>query len=142
MNDACWYRVFGSRAEVPDLSKLRAVYRLAADEQGWYQAHFPLLWGEIELNRWQAKKDDIRSELNTWAAWVEANGGTELGSLMQHIVTAQQVFTWSIDPTAVDGAAFSALLCRFLCEATAGVYQIDGVGFMGADDTLLIPEPP
>jgi hypothetical protein len=142
MSDACWYRVFGSKADVPDLSKLRATYRLAANEQGWYQVHFPLLWGEIELNRWLTKEDGIRSELNTWAAWVEANAGPGLDGLMRHIVTTQQLFTWSIDATAVDAAAFSALLCRFLCDATSAVYQIDGVGFIGADGMLLIPESP
>jgi hypothetical protein len=142
MSDVCWYRVFGSRAEAPDLSALRAVYRLAADEQGWYQVHFPLLWGEIVLNRWQPKDDGIRAELNTWAAWVEANAQPELPTLMQHIVTTQQLFTWSIDPTAVDAAAFSAMLCRFLCETTGGIYQIDGVGFVQADGTLLVQESP
>jgi hypothetical protein len=138
--EVCWYRVFGSKADVPDLSKLRAVYRLAADEHGWYQVHFPLLWGEIELNRWLPKKDRIRTELNTWAAWVEAHGEGKLDWLMQRIIATEQLFVWSIDPTAVDGAAFSELLCRFLCEATDGVYQIDGVGFIAADGNLLVAE--
>jgi hypothetical protein len=140
MSDVCWYRVFGSRAEAPDLSRLRAVYRLAADEHGWYQVHIPLLWGEIELNRWQPKDDGIRAELNTWAAWVEANAQPELPDLMRHIVTTQQLFTWFIDPTAVDAAAFSDMLCRFLCEATGGIFQIDGVGFVQPDGTLLVQE--
>jgi hypothetical protein len=140
MQSHCWYRVFGSRPEVPDLSKLRAVYRLAANEDGWYQVHFPLLWGEIELNRWHAKEKGLRDELNTWAAWVEANGKSDVSKLMQRIVTTQQLFVWSIDPTAVDGAAFSDLLCRFLCNSTDGIFQIDGVGFLAAGGNLLVAE--
>jgi hypothetical protein len=89
--DVCWYRVFGSKVDAPDLSKLRAVYRLAADEHGWYQVHFPLLWGEIELNRWLPKKDRIRTELNTWAAWVEAHGEGKLDWLMQRIIATEQL---------------------------------------------------
>ena len=84
--DSCWYRVFGKRTQAPDFSAFRASRRASEDDHGWYQIHFPLLSGEIELNRWLPEEDRIRPELNTWAAWVETNSEADLSWLMQHVV--------------------------------------------------------
>src|SRR5580765_6063593 len=135
-----WYRIFAAQAEEPNLSKLRASCRLSGDRQGWYRAFFPLPSGEIELNRWVAEEDDFRVELNTWAAWLEINSAPDLGWLLQHVVTAAQMFTWEMEPRAPDAIAFSGMLCRFLCAETDGIYQVDGQGFFKADGTLLVRE--
>jgi hypothetical protein len=137
-----WYHVFSARPDTPDLSALRAICRTRADDNGWYQVHFPLLQANIEVNRWLAGVDDIRAELNTWAAWVEVNSGPELSWLMHHLVSAAQLFAWEMNPRSTESVAFSEMLCNFLCDATDGVYQIDGKGFFKADGTLLVRESP
>ena len=83
---------FQRAADTPDLSaRCGPIGRTRADDKGWYQVHFPLLQTSVEVNRWLAGVDDIRAELNTWAAWVEVNSGPELGWLMHHLVTAAQL---------------------------------------------------
>jgi hypothetical protein len=138
--ETCWYRVFGAGANAPDFSAFRASRRMREDDHGWYQIHFPLLSGDIELNRWLPEEDGIHPELNTWAAWIDANSDSDMTALQQHVKLTTQLFTWAVDPLAVDAVSFSELLCRFLSAAVAGVYQIDGQGFFKADGTLLVRE--
>jgi hypothetical protein len=45
-------------------------------------------------------------------------------------------------PAAAEAVSFSDMLCRFLCETTSGVYQVDECGFFQADGALLLPENP
>ncbi|HYV39798.1 MAG TPA: hypothetical protein VE988_29180 [Gemmataceae bacterium] len=138
----CWYRVFGYKTDPPDFRPLHVICHLVKDSHGWYQAKFPMLSGDIELDRWLPEEDGIRSELNTWAAWVEVNGGPELGWLMQRVVATAQLFSWPVEPSHSDAVFFSGMLARFLSAATDGVYQIDHQGFFKADGTLLLRETP
>ena len=89
-----------------------------------------------------ASTDDIRAELNSWAAWVETQAGCDMGWLMQHIVTAQQLFVWFVAEDDHDAVALSAVLCDTFGHATGGVYQVDGQGFFDLAGTHLVRENP
>ena len=155
-----WYRVFGRtdlpvdspallewlRARVPD-----ATGHFRGDELGWFEARLqvPSLPGPLLVERFLTKEDEIRGELNTWAAWLESTGDSENHvKLMQQVISASQLFTVHQSPENdaddLEDARFVETLClnlcQFLARSTDGIYQIDGRGFFAADGQLLVAE--
>jgi len=161
-----WHRVFGIMDVEPDPGALIEFLhglgfpvitsRFHRDEQGWFTAE--LLLKEVEplrLDRYLATEEGIRNELNTWAAWLETvMSNPNRDSLMQHLISTAQVFTFQVEigevlPVPDSGLErgdfsriekFSNGLCQFLARQTAGVYQVDERGFFAADGTLLVGE--
>jgi hypothetical protein len=146
-----WYRVFGTGESHPEpaalLEGLRARGLEAAghfrgDDQGWFHAELnPATGGPaVLLECYLSAEEDIRNELNSWAAWLETAGeGEEHVRLMQHMITTARLFT--VRPA--DGSEDDPLcvaLCQLLAAASAGVYQIDGLGFFDAEGKLLVAE--
>jgi hypothetical protein len=141
---AKYYRVFGTADAHPDpgavenalrASGIDAAGEFRGDEDGWFHALIQGSGLACEVNCWLSTEEDIRRELNTWAAWVESTGdGPQQARLMGLIVTARRLYTASGDE------ALCLALARSLAEATAGVYQIDGAGFFERDGTLLLAE--
>jgi hypothetical protein len=147
-----WYRVFGGNETAPApaalLENLHSLGfdvtgRIHGDGQGWFRAELELREGlTLTLERYLATADDIRAELNSWAAWVESVAdGPDAVKLMQRLIAARQVFTLrrppeDAAPTPVEEVCVS--LCRFLAAVTAGAYQVDGQGFFSADGTQVI----
>jgi hypothetical protein len=142
-----WHRVFGGSEKAPEaeaceswLRRLDPTARLEfeADELGWYRAAGTGPAGKILIDRYLTREDSIRSELNSWAAWLESLGEhPRTVELMQQVITARQLFTvrsqTGAEPLCVD-------LCRWLGSQVEGIYQVDGCGFFGADGTLLVAE--
>src|SRR5262249_53383591 len=109
------------------------------DDQGWFAAELSISdAGVVTLERFLSTEEDIRAELNTWAAWVEANA-TDATRLMQHLIATKQVFTVQVEDEDADEAIFVSL-CRHLARLTDGVYQIDGQGFFDVEGRLLVRE--
>jgi hypothetical protein len=144
-----WYRIFGTSDVEPEPAVLLQYLRergieegkFRGDEEGWFAAEFRIRGGgSIELNRFLSTEEGIRNELNTWAAWLEtAEDNPNHVRLMQHMIGTRQLFTLEVmadDEVPVED------LCRFLAQATEGVYQVDGQGFFAADGTLLVQEGP
>jgi hypothetical protein len=141
-----WYRVFGGNDKLPApaavLECLRALGAAVhgdfrGDDSGWYAAAIEVGDGRsFSLERFLADEEGIRAELNGWAAWLETCGdGPPIVLLMERIVQSRQLFTLSgPDERLCIG------LCRFLAEATTGLWQADGRGIFAADGTLLVPE--
>ncbi len=154
-----WFRVFG-RSEAPPspealLEEMRrlgveATGHFRGDDLGWFSTdlQFDPDSPPLRLERFLTKEDEIRGELNTWAAWVESAGdGPEHLRLMQHLINTVQLFTihQPIEETDEgepdpDVESVCVALCRFLARATDGVYQVDHRGFFAADMTLLVAE--
>jgi hypothetical protein len=145
-----WYRVFGTSDTQPEpaavLAGLRASGHEAAghfrgDDRGWFRAELlPAAGSPLEVECYLADEQDIRHELNSWAAWLEAAGESETHArLMRHMIATTRLFTLHPEDAA-DADALCVALCALLAEATAGVYQIDGRGFFAADGTLLVAE--
>jgi hypothetical protein len=155
-----WYRVFGHndfpidspallewlRARQPD-----ATGHFRGDELGWFEARlqFPAHATPLLVERFLTKEDEIRGELNTWAAWLEtADDGPEPVRLMQHVISTKQLFTIhqaveDDEEELEDTHTVQTLcvnLCQFLARCTNGVYQVDGQGFFAADGRLLVSE--
>jgi hypothetical protein len=145
-----WYRVFGSsEVEPPPPALLEFLQTLdpgirghfRGDDLGWFAVELRLPEGGImTLERFLSTEDDIRAELNHWAAWVESNG-EDVHRLMQQIISTKQVFTLRIEDEEADEALYVDL-CRYLAGITEGVYQIDGQGFFDAAGGRLIAETP
>jgi hypothetical protein len=154
-----WFRVFGrSEAAPPPEALLEELHRLGVeakshfrgDDLGWFAAEIQLDPDSppLQIERFLTKEDEIRGELNTWAAWVESAGDRpEHLRLMQHLINTVQLFTvhHPIEETDegesdLDVESVCVALCRFLAQATDGVYQVDHRGFFAADGTLLVAE--
>jgi len=150
-----WYRVFGSsdRQPAPELIArqlqglgITVAVDVDEDDLGWYRLNFVLAADgqNLQIERFLASEQGVRAELNTWAAWLETmeeNPNHE--SLMQRIIATAQLFAWQSPqecPANMVSGSPSIGLCRFLAEATNGIYQVDDQGFFSADGTLLVKE--
>ncbi|MBL8794048.1 MAG: hypothetical protein JNM56_09085 [Planctomycetia bacterium] len=150
-----WFRVFGASETAPEpaalLEHLHAEGvtvegHFKKDDFGWFQADFVLSADPqpLCLNRYLAEADDVRDDLNSWAAWLETIDDPVLsGRLMQLMIGANQVFTVPCARDRFEEHAvreFLELLCRYLAKTTAGVYQVDTRGFFDPDGRLLVNE--
>jgi hypothetical protein len=150
-----WYRVFGTNDVQPEPAAfeeqarslgVKVVGMFLGDDQGWFRADLfvedtsPLL----EVERFLTTEEGIRSQLNTWAAWLEtAEDNPNHGPVMQHMIQTTQLFTLHRPVEGLGEEPVERLcmqLCQFLARVTAGVYQVDGLGFFAADGTLLLEE--
>jgi hypothetical protein len=149
-----WYRVFCRSPDAPAPADLLA--RLAAGgrpvtasfdppDRSWASAEVGLSRGTpVYLERFRTAEDDLRNDLNTWAAVLETlDYSPNHARLMEHVIQTQQLFTVR---KPLDHANESALdeLCRRLCLELAaagdGVFQVDDDGWYAADGTLLLKE--
>ena len=156
-----FFRVFGrSDVQPPPDALAKEVHQLLPDAAihfrgdgfGWFEAH--VTWDAdeppIRVEHYLTKEDEVRGELNTWAAWLESAGESpEHLRLMQHVVQTKQTFTVrfpvedEIEPSDESLAESVCLgLCTFLAREADGVYQVDHRGFFEADGRLIVPEQP
>ncbi|HMF13862.1 MAG TPA: hypothetical protein VKE94_16205 [Gemmataceae bacterium] len=155
------FRVFGRSDVQPapaalakELNRLLpgTAIHFRGDDLGWFEAR--VTWDAdeppIRIERYLTKEDDVRGELNTWAAWLESAGESpEHLRLMQHVVGTKQTFTLHCpveegyepaDESLVESLCLG--LCTFLARETDGIYQVDHRGFFEADGRLIVPEEP
>jgi hypothetical protein len=117
------------------------------DEAGWFACELVFTDRDespILLDRYLAQRDDIRDDLNTWAAWLEtADYSDQHQRLMEHVIAVKQLFTLRRPFDHADEIRLDRLcvgLAQWLAQRTEGVYQIDHKGFFAADGTLLLTE--
>jgi hypothetical protein len=149
-----WYRVFGRSESEPSPSALAARLHEAGvpvephfkgDDLGWTAGELRLAGGAtVFVQRYLAGEDDIRDDLNAYAAELETcDYSPNNGALMQHAIQTKQLITLEPPSNAADEVTLDRLLeaaCRFLATATDGVYQIDGKGWYSAAGELLLQE--
>ena len=150
-----WYRVFGATdAEVDPAAFLEHLQNqelpvagyFRGDDQGWFAGELRLQAGAtpVYVERYHTEADDLRDDLNSWAAWVETQEhDPNHRPLMQRLIGVRQLFTLRRPLDAADEVALDKLCdtaCRYLAAATEGVYQADGQGFFAADGALLLHE--
>lgn len=150
-----WYRVFGrSSNDVPPAALTAHLHaaglpvepHFKGDDLGWTSGELRLagLNTPVLLDRYLAKEDAIRDDLNAYAAILETcDYSPNHASLMERVIQSQQLVVLRKPLDAINEVALEKLLiesCRFLASHTDGVYQIDGEGWFSADGTLLLQE--
>lgn len=150
-----WYRVFGRSADEVPAAELAAHLHAAGlpvephfkgDDLGWTagELRLPGLNTPVSLERYLTAEDDIRADLNSYAAILETcDYSPNSGPLMERVIQTRQMVVIRKPLDAVDEVILEKLLletCRFLAARTDGVYQIDGQGWFAADGTLLVQE--
>jgi hypothetical protein len=132
-----WHRVFGLNDIMPQPAQMQACFgwgeiHVRGDDLGWTS----LEAGEMRIERYVPDADDIRDELDAWAAWVESRSAeSRHTALMQHIISTRQLLTFQSD-----AAEAGESIARWLAAKTEGIYQVDSRGFFAADGTLLIKD--
>ncbi len=150
-----WYRVFAKLAEeVAPKEIAEHIHALGiavqphfrGDDLGWTAGELRLPAGgsPVDLNRYLTGEDDLRAELNVFAAELETRDYSPNHTmLMQHVIQTQQLITLRKPIDVPDEIALENVLlaiCQLLAARTDGVYQIDDVGWFAADGTLLLQE--
>jgi hypothetical protein len=152
-----WFRVFGANDVQPEpaalLEHLKGLAvtvpgHFGGDQHGWFRADFPYAadTAPLRLERFLVSEDDIRDDLNAWAAWLETQDeNPNVPRLMQLMISTKQVFTLRCPRDAYDEAEVQKLclgVCQFLAKQTGGVYQVDRAGFFAPDGRELLRENP
>ena len=150
-----WFRAFcRSAAELPPASLadhlhaagLPAVPHVTGDDLGWTAARLELPGGgsPVQVSRYLTAVDELRKDLNGFAAEVEAMTYYDgRHALMERVIQSQQLVTLRRPLDHADEATLDAL-CLAVVQAVAaagdGVVQIDGRGWFDAAGALLVAE--
>jgi hypothetical protein len=150
-----WYRVFGRGSEEPAPVALAAHLHAAGlavephfkgDDLGWTSGELglPGLNTPVRADRYLAAHDEIRDDLNSYAALLETcDYSPNSGPLMERVIQTQQLIVLRKPLDAMNEVTLEELLvatCRFIAAATDGVYQIDGQGWFNAAGEMLLQE--
>lgn len=150
-----WYRIFGSTEDEPKPAKLAE--RLHAlgltvephfkgDDLGWTRGELILPGGQtpILIERYLTEPDDIRNDLNSFAAELETmTYSSNAPKLMERVITAKQLIAIRKPIDHADESRLDATVnatVAFLAEELGGFWQSDGAGWFDTDGTLLVPE--
>ena len=145
-----WYRVFcRSLVEVTPTELLAGLgasdSRFRGDDLGWTAAEVILGKGTpVYVERYLTDTDDLRDELNTWAAYLETlDYSAENVRLMQHVIQARQLITIRkpLDhANEVEVERVALAICQKLAQAADGIYEIEGEGWYGSNGILILKE--
>ncbi len=149
-----WQRVFGRSdsgltpaqiAEGLATAGHACVPHFKGDALGWTsgELHFPT-GSPILLARYLTKPDDLRADLNAFAAELETmTYSPNAPDLMERVIQTRQMVTLRKPFDHSDESKLDAIcefLVRSLAIASDGVYQIDGKGWFTATGELLVQE--
>lgn len=126
---ARFYRVFGATDACPPAAAVPGA-TFGTEGDAWFWAELP----GVRIDRFLAGEENIRAELNSWAAVVEATLD-EPAALMERIIQSRQLFVVQAEAAAAEPDA--ERVARSLAAATAGCYQVDEGGWHDADGALL-----
>jgi hypothetical protein len=145
-----WYRVFcRSLAEVTPAELVAdggaMDSRFRGDDLGWTAGEVILGPGTpVYVERYLTDTDDLRDELNTWAAYLETlDYSTENIQLMERVIQARQLITVRkpLDQSnEIEVERICLMLCQRLAQASDGIYQIEGDGWYSASGALILKE--
>ena len=150
-----WHRVFGLNADpVPPAALAEHLHaaglpvepHFRGDDLGWTVGDLALPGGgaAVRVERYLADHDDLRGDLNAFAAELEAmDYSPHHVRLMGHVIQTRQLVAFRRPLDHADESALDRLceaVVRFVAARTDGVYQIDGRGWFAADGTLLVQE--
>lgn len=125
---------------------LPVVPHFAGDDLGWTRASLELPGGgsPVQVDRYLTTADDLRKDLNTFAAELETMTFSDRRhELMERVIQTQQLVTVRRPLDHADEATLDAVclaVVRAVAAAGDGVVQIDGRGWFAADGELLLQE--
>jgi hypothetical protein len=150
-----WFRIFCLTADAvspAELAEHLHAQGLAVephfrgDDLGWTTGELVLPGGgtPLVLNRYLTAEDDLRDDLNAFAAELETmDYSPNHVRLMECVVQTQQLITFRRPVDHANEAVLDRLtevVSRFLAGRCDGVIQIDGRGWFTADGASLVPE--
>ena len=145
-----WYRVFcRSLAEVTPAELLADLgasdSRFRGDDLGWTAGEVILGLGTpVYVERYLTDTDDLRDELNTWAAYLETlNYSAEHVRLMEHVIQSRQLITVRkpLDQAnEIEVERVCLAICQKLAQTADGIYQVEGEGWYTSNGTLMLKE--
>jgi hypothetical protein len=150
-----WYRIFCRGDNILPLAAfLEHLHNSGLPARSHFRGQGQLDWtaGELTLGagspvyleRYLTKEDDLRNDLNNWAAFLETcNYSSNHVMLMERIIQTSQLITIRKPIDHADEVTIDKLcleVCRYLATQADGIYQIDGDGWYAADGTLLLHE--
>jgi hypothetical protein len=150
-----WHRIFGKSETEPSLAALAQHLHDAGlavephfkgDDLGWTSGELRLPGGgtPVFVERYLASEDDIRNDLNAYAAELETcDYNPNHRPLMEHTIQTKQLIVLRAPLDTADEVTAERVLihtCQFLAGQTDGVYQIDGRGWFGPTGELLLQE--
>src|SRR5262245_48720840 len=150
-----WSRGFGIKDNTADPAALLAhlqslglpsAGQFRGDDLGWTAGELLVQPGAtpVYVERYLTATDDLRDDLNTWAAWLETQDHEPRHrALMERVIATRQLVTIRHPLDAADEVMLERLctaLCQWLAAQTDGVYQVDDQGFFAADGALLLQE--
>lgn len=116
------------------------------DDLGWTsgELRFREPITPIILDRYLVQEDELRHELNTFAALLESmDFSPNAPELMRKVIQTQQLIVLRRPVDHSDEARLEAILdcvCREIAQQRDGIIQIEGQGWFAADGTLLLQE--
>jgi hypothetical protein len=149
-----WYRVFCRTEASPTPAELLAgleagglqvVGQFRGDDLGWTTAEIAL--GEstpVQVERYLTDADDLRHDLNTWAAYLETlDYSPNHARLMEQVIQSRQMVTVRkpLDhPNEVESEFACETIARLVAARGDGVYQIEGDGWYDGNGEMLLKE--
>jgi hypothetical protein len=149
-----WHRVFARLEKEPSPAevceelgrhsiKVRPTFR--GDDHGWFAGHLKLEGraASLHVERYLVRAEKLRSEINTWSAWVESlPEAANKERVLDALVATAQLFTLHEEEDSEGEAASPAcmILCRWLARLCQGIYQVDGLGVFDERGKPLLAE--
>ena len=150
-----WQRVFSRSGQTPSPSGMVAALHEAGfpvipafkgDDLGWTDAEL-ILPGDaspILIARYLTVEDDLRDDLNSYAAELETMATTpQITRLMERVIQSAQMFVMRKPVGTANESRMEALfdfLTRWLARETDGDIQVDGVGWNDKNGAMLLRE--
>lgn len=150
-----WHRVFlpvageippAALAEHLHAAGLPVVPHFRGDDHGWTSGELVLPGGgtPVRLARYLTDVDDLRADLNTFAAELETmDYSPHHRPLMERVIQSKQLVTIRRPLDHADEIALDRVVegvVRFLAITLDGMYQIDGRGWFTASGDLMVEE--
>lgn len=150
-----WYRIFCKNVESASPTNLLNHLQVCglnvlgdfrgSAENDWSSGELKLgLGSPVYIERYLTDGDDLRNDLNTWAAFLETcDYSPNSTALMERVIQTEQLITLRKPIDHADEIKIDRLClegCRFIAQHSDGIYQIDDDGWYAADGTLLVKE--
>ncbi len=149
-----WYRVFcrgESRLPPAEILEFLHTHGIPAtgnfrgDDLGWTGAEFSYGVGSpVYVERFLAKEDSLRDDLNSWAAFLETcDYSPNHEMLMERVIQSKQMLTLRKPIDHADEISLDKLclmICRHFAEQADGIYQVDDDGWYDANSGMLLKE--